>query len=79
MKFFIDFQCQNITKRYSENRGIPYLVMKNLSASRALRQAPDTWPISAHFTTLAIFPKSNLEPPNQILDLLLISVIEFSA
>ena len=21
MKFYIDFQCQNITKRYSENRG----------------------------------------------------------
>ena len=32
MKFYIDFQCQNITKRYSENRENAYLAMKNLSA-----------------------------------------------
>ena len=29
MKFYIDFQCQNITKRYSENRENAYLAMKN--------------------------------------------------
>ena len=40
MKFLIDFQCQNITKRYSENRENAYLAMKNPSASGALRQAP---------------------------------------
>ena len=28
MKFYIDFQCQNITKRYSENRENAYLAMK---------------------------------------------------
>ena len=50
MKFYIDFQCQNITKRYSENRENAYLAMKNPSASWALRQAPDPWPTSAHFT-----------------------------
>ena len=49
MKFYIDFQCQNITKRYSENRENAYLAMKNLSASAALRQAPDPWPTSACF------------------------------
>ena len=49
MKFYIDFQCQNITKRYSENRENAYLAMKNLSVSGALRQAPDPWPTSAHF------------------------------
>ena len=51
MKFYIDFQCQNITKRYSENRENAYLAMKNLSASGALRWAPDPWPTSAHFTS----------------------------
>ena len=50
MKFYIDFQCQNITKRYSENRENAYLAMKNLSASGALRPAPDPWPTSACFT-----------------------------
>ena len=40
MKFYIDFQCQNITKRYSENRENAYLAMKNLSASRALDPPP---------------------------------------
>ena len=49
MKFYIDFQCQNITKRYSENRENAYLAMKNLSASKALRWAPDPPPTSAHF------------------------------
>ena len=49
MKFYIDFQCQNITKRYSENRENAYLAMKNLSASGALRWAPDPQPTSAHF------------------------------
>ena len=48
MKFYIDFQCQNITKRYSENRENAYLAMKNPSASGALR-APDPWPTSAHY------------------------------
>ena len=41
MKFYIDFQCQNITKRYSENRENAYLAMKNPSASGALRWALD--------------------------------------
>ena len=45
MKFYIDFQCQNITKRYSENRENAYLAMKNPSASGALRWALT----SAHF------------------------------
>ena len=49
MKFYIDFQCQNITKRYSENRENAYLAMKNPSTSRALRRAPDPRPTSAHF------------------------------
>ena len=49
MKFYIDCQCQNITKRYSENRENAYLAMKNPAASRALRQAPDPWPTSARF------------------------------
>ena len=49
MKFYVDFQCQNITKGYSENRENGYLAMKNLSASRALRRALDPWPTSAHF------------------------------
>ena len=49
MKFYIDFQCQNITKRYSENRENAYLAMKNPSASGALRQAPDPQPTSACF------------------------------
>ena len=49
MKFYIDFQCQNITKRYSENRENAYLAMKNLSASGALRRAPDPPATSAHF------------------------------
>ena len=49
MKLYIDFQCQNITKRYSENRENAYLAMKNLSASGALRWAPDPQPTSAHF------------------------------
>ena len=50
MKFYIDIQCQNITKRYSENRENAYLAMKNLSASGALRWAPDPRPTSARFT-----------------------------
>ena len=50
MKFYIDFQCQNTTKRYSENRENAYLAMKNPSASRALRWALDPWPTSACFT-----------------------------
>ena len=50
MKFYIDFQCQNITKRYSENGENAYLAMKNVSASMALRWAPDPQPTSAHFT-----------------------------
>ena len=50
MKFYIDFQCQNITKRYSENRENAYLAMKNPSASGALRRAPDPRPTSARFT-----------------------------
>ena len=33
MKFYIDFQCQNITKRHSEKRENAYLAMKNLSFS----------------------------------------------
>ena len=49
MKFYIDFQCQNITKRYSENRENAYLAMKNPSASGALRWAPDPQPTSACF------------------------------
>ena len=49
MKFYIDFQCQNITKGYSENRENAYLAMKNPLASGALRQAPDPPPTSAHF------------------------------
>ena len=49
MKFYIDFQCQNITKRYSENRENAYLAMKNLSASGALRWALDPRPTSARF------------------------------
>ena len=49
MKFYIDFQCQNITKRYSENRENAYLAMKNPSASGAIRQALDPRPTSAHF------------------------------
>ena len=48
MKFYIDFQCQNITKRYSENRENAYLAMKNPSASGPLRQAPHPRPTSAH-------------------------------
>ena len=63
MKFYIDFQCQNITKRYSENRENAYLAMKNLSASGALRWAPDPQPTSAHFATSAIYAKRNLGPP----------------
>ena len=50
MKFYIDFQCQNITKRYSENRENAYLAMKNLSASGALSRALDPQPTSARFT-----------------------------
>ena len=49
MKFYIDFQCQNITKRYSENRENAYLAMKNPSAFGALRWALDPQPTSAHF------------------------------
>ena len=79
MKFYIDFQCQNITKRYSENRENAYLPMKNLSASRALRWAPDPWPTSAHFacaTSLLYVGNVCLKeiwgpPLNQILDPLL--------
>ena len=72
MKFYIDFQCQNITKRYSENRENAYLAMKNPSASGALRCAPDPPPTSAHFATSAIYAKRHLGPPlNQILDPLL--------
>ena len=52
MKFYIDFQCQNITKRYSENRENAYLAMENPLASRALRQAPDPQPTSAHFARM---------------------------
>ena len=63
MKFYIDFQCQNVTKRYSENRENAYLAMKNPSASGALSQAPDPQPTSACFTTSAIFAKRNLDPP----------------
>ena len=62
MNFYIDFQCQNITKRYSENRNA-YLAMKNPSASGALRWALDPWPTSARFATSAIFAKRNLGPP----------------
>ena len=73
MKFYIDFQCQNITERYSENRENVYLAMKNPSASRALRWAPDPLPTSARFATSAIYAKRNLGPPlNQILDPLLV-------
>ena len=49
MKFYIDFQCQNITKRCSDNRENAYLAMKNLSASGAPRWAPDPRPTSARF------------------------------
>ena len=49
MKFYIDFQCQNITKRYSENRENAYLAMKNPLASGALRQTLDPRPTSARF------------------------------
>ena len=69
MKFYIDFQCQNITKRYSENRENAYLAMKNLSASGALRQAPDPQPTSARllarlsFATSAIYAKRYLGHP----------------
>ena len=49
MKFYIDFQCQNTTKRYSENRENAYLAMKNPSASGPLRQAPDPRPTSARY------------------------------
>ena len=55
MKFYIDFQCQNITKRYSENRENAYLAMKNPSASGALKRAPDpqlTSACFAHVTSL---------------------------
>ena len=48
MKFYIDFQCKNIIKRYSEHMENVYLAMKNPSASRALRQAKDPGPTSAH-------------------------------
>ena len=50
MKFYIAFQCQNITKRYSENRENAYLAMKNLSASGAHLRAPDPQTTNAHFT-----------------------------
>ena len=70
MKFYIDFQCQNVTKRYSENREHAYLAMKNMSVSGALRWALDPRPTS--FATSAIYAKRNLGPPlNQILDPLL--------
>ena len=49
MKFYIDFQCQNITKRYSENMENAFLAMKNPSASGVLRQAPDPLPTSARY------------------------------
>ena len=49
MKFILIFNGK-ISKRYSENRENAYLAMKNLLASGALRQAPDPWPTSAHFT-----------------------------
>ena len=41
-QFYIDFQCQNITKRYSENRENAYLAMKNPR------------PTSAHFTRMTL-------------------------
>ena len=78
MKFYIDFQCQNITKRYSENRENAYLAMKNPSASRPLRRAPDLQPTSACFARMTsslrrqYFLKEIWGPPNQILDPLLI-------
>ena len=75
MKFYIDFQCQNITKRYSENRENAYLAMNNPSASGALRWALDPRPTSARFATSAIYAKRSLGPPlNQILDPLLNTV-----
>ena len=40
MKFYIDFQCQNITKMYSENMENAYLAMKSLSASRGPKVGP---------------------------------------
>ena len=65
MKFYIDFQCQNITKRYSENRENAYLAMKNLSASGAWTPGQLVLASLARlrFATLAIFAKRNLGPP----------------
>ena len=74
MKFYIDFQCQNITKRYSENRENAYLAMKSPSASGALRWAPDPQLTRLRFAMSAIYAKRNLGPPlNQILDPLLLN------
>ena len=54
MKFYIDFQCQNITKKVLRKQGECIFGNENPSASGALRWAPDPWPTSAHFarTTL---------------------------
>ena len=53
MKFYaLIFTCENITKRYSENRENAYLAMKNPSPSRALRWAPDPQPTSACFARM---------------------------
>ena len=78
MKFYIDFQCQNITKRYSENRENAYLAIKNPSASRAHpSQLVLTSLTQLHFATSAIYAKRNLGPPlNQILDPLLHNITQ---
>ena len=50
MKFYIDFQCQNITKRYSENRENAYLAMKKPISFRGPKAGPGPRPTSARFT-----------------------------
>ena len=77
MKFYIAFQCQNITKRYSENRENAYLAMKTcqLPGPTLGPQTPGQLMLASlvrlHFAMLAIYAKRNLGPPlNQILDLL---------
>ena len=42
MKFYIDFQCQNITKRYSENRENAYLGNEKPVSFRGTKVGPQT-------------------------------------
>ena len=70
MKFYIDFQCQNITKRYSENRENAYFANEkpvSFWGPKAGPTPPGQLVLASltrlSFATSAIYAKRNLGPP----------------